>query len=76
LLQYSLNTTFRIQLLPMIKGLGDCELKGIEDTENVLITTFLVVVTIFLISTPLLPFKITYAATTSSGPAEQDIIQF
>ena len=30
--------------------MGDCQLKGIEDTENVLITTFLAVVTIFVIS--------------------------
>lgn len=47
--------------------MGDCHLKGIKDAENVLITTFLAVVTIFVISTPLLPLKIAYAATTSSG---------
>src|SRR5207245_1890402 len=35
------------------------------DTENVIITIFLAVVAIFVISTPLLPFKMTYAATSS-----------
>ena len=48
--------------------MGDCHLKGIEDTENVLIRTFLAVITIFVISTSFLPLKIIYAATTSSGP--------
>ena len=46
--------------------MGDFHLKAIEDTENVIITTFLAVVTIFVISTPLLPFKMTYAANTLS----------
>jgi hypothetical protein len=47
---------------------GRFHLKAIEDTENVIITIFLAVVAIFVISTPLLPFKITYAASTSSVP--------
>jgi hypothetical protein len=47
--------------------MGDFHLKAIEDTENVIITTFLAVVAIFVISTPLLPFKMTYAASIS-GP--------
>ena len=41
-------------------------MKAIEDTENVIITTFLAVVAILVISTPLLPFKMTYAANTLS----------
>jgi hypothetical protein len=48
--------------------MGDFHLKAIEDTENVIITTFLAVVAILVISTPLLPFKMTYAASTSSVP--------
>jgi hypothetical protein len=48
--------------------MGDCHLKAIEYTENVITTTFLAVVTIFVVSTPLLPFKITYAANTLSAP--------
>jgi hypothetical protein len=50
--------------------MGDRRLKGIEDTQNVLVTTFLAVVTILVISTPVtfLPFKIAYAASTSAGP--------
>ncbi|MFZ0510575.1 MAG: discoidin domain-containing protein [Candidatus Nitrosopolaris sp.] len=51
----------------MNKG-WDRHLKGIGDTQSVLITTFLAVVTIFVISTPFSPFKTTHAATTSSGP--------
>jgi hypothetical protein len=40
--------------------MGDCHLKAIEDTENIIILTSLaVVVAIFIISTPLLPFKST-----------------
>ena len=48
--------------------MGDRRLKGIEDTQNVLVTTFLAVVTILVISTPVtfLPFKIAYAAYTFS----------
>jgi hypothetical protein len=50
--------------------MGDLRLKGIEDTQNVLVTTFLAVVTILVISTPVTfsPFKIAYAASTSAGP--------
>jgi hypothetical protein len=48
--------------------MGDCQLKAIEYTENVITTTFLAVVTIFVVSTPLLPFKMTYAANTLSAP--------
>src|SRR5436853_6919330 len=48
----------------------DRYLKGIEDKENVLIATFLAVVTILVISTPVTfsPFKISYAVSTSAGP--------
>lgn len=45
----------------------DFHLKA-RDTENVVITIFLAVVAIFVISTPLLPFKMTHAASTSSVP--------
>ena len=48
--------------------MGDCQLKAIEYTENVITTTFLAVVTIFVVSTPLLPFKMTDAANTLSAP--------
>jgi hypothetical protein len=48
--------------------MGDYHLKAIESTEKVIITTFLAVVAIFVISTPLLPFKMTYATNTLSVP--------
>lgn len=48
--------------------MGDFHLKAIEDTEYVIITTFLVVTAISVISTPLLPFNMVYAASTSSLP--------
>ncbi|MDQ6866176.1 MAG: discoidin domain-containing protein [Thermoproteota archaeon] len=40
------------------------------DTQNLLVTTFLAVVTILVISTPVLfsPFKVAYGASTSAGP--------
>jgi F5/8 type C domain-containing protein len=40
------------------------------DTQNVLVTTFLAVVTILVISTPVLfsAFKVAYGASTSAGP--------
>jgi hypothetical protein len=50
--------------------MGDRYLKRIEDKQNVLITTFMAVVTILVISTPVTfsPFKIAYAVSTSAGP--------
>jgi F5/8 type C domain len=49
--------------------MGDRCLKGIEDTQNVLIATLLAVVTILVVSTPLTfsPFRMSYALT-SAGP--------
>jgi hypothetical protein len=49
--------------------MGDRRLKAI-DTQNLLVTTFLAVVTILVISTPVLfsPFKVAYGASTSAGP--------
>lgn len=49
--------------------MGDRRLKAI-DTQNMLVTIFVAVVTILVISTPVLflPFKVAYAASTSSGP--------
>jgi hypothetical protein len=49
--------------------MGHRRLKAI-DTQNVLVTTFLAVVTILVISTPVLfsPFKVAYGASTSAGP--------
>jgi hypothetical protein len=55
--------------------MGDRRLKGIKDTQNVLVTTFLAVVTILVISTPVTisPFKIAYAASTSAGPISTSV---
>jgi len=49
--------------------MGHRRLKAI-DTQNLLVTTFLAVVTILVISTPVLfsPFKVAYGASTSAGP--------
>lgn len=49
--------------------MGHRRLKAV-DTQNLLVTTFLAVVTILVISTPVLfsPFKVAYGASTSAGP--------
>jgi hypothetical protein len=54
--------------------MGDRRLKAM-DTEYVLVTTFLAVVTILVISTPVLfsPFKVAYGASTSAGPVSTPV---
>jgi hypothetical protein len=47
--------------------MGDRYLKGIEDTQNAVIATFLAVVTILVISTPV-TFSPLHAVSTSAGP--------
>jgi hypothetical protein len=54
--------------------MGDRRLKAM-DTQYVLVTTFLAVVTILVISTPVLfsPFKVAYGASTSAGPVSTPV---